>query len=369
MEDPTTEQPPDSLDLVMLDSDAPDRAVIFARSGDNVATARISYGTELKDLEEMRQLIEDTMYGRAVQKPTAGDLTNFGNRLFKLVIRDKVKTLYDQLPTSYVRILILSDSPKLQSMPWEFIQEPGKASGPRRNRSVVRIVSTIGVPKPKPLDKKIRVLFAYANPQDQPGVVSWDNVLQSIKLSLFSWVDPSKLELVPKREVTSIGLLKELQQNQYDIFHFSGHGTVYQGVGRLILNDGQDNSAYITASQLARNLRDRDIKLVVLSACQTASGDFESEFSVIAQTLVSEGIAAVVANQLPVYDETIAPFVGTMYDQLMRFGDIDKAVSEARMMLAETLNTNNLSATDDAKPDWGIPTLYRHIAGAKMFKL
>lgn len=367
----TIKQPFDTLDLVLLDSGAPKRAVIFARCGPNVAVARLSYGDEIKDLLKVRQLIEDSMYGKAPKKPTAGELSDFGNRLFGLIIRDKVKQLYDLLPPSHVRILILSDSPDLQALPWEFIQQTAKASGPRRNRSVARVVSTIGVPAPEPLtsEKKIRVLFAYANPQDQDESVDWDGVLQSIQESFAAYIDPDKLDLVLVREVTSMSLLKKLQEGQYDVLHFSGHGTVHKGVGRLIFNNGNDDSAYITAEKLAGILRDRGIRLVVLSACQTASGDFQSEFSVTAQTLVAEGIPAVVANQMPVYNQTVAPFVGTMYDQLLRFGDIDQAVNEGRMTLSTLLSRNDLSPTDQASPDWGIPTLYRHIAGAEIFKL
>ncbi len=371
MVSPKIKQPPDTLDLVLLDSGAPKRAVIFARSGANVAVVRLSYAGEIDDLQKMRQWIEDSMYGKAFLKPSAGDLADFGHRLFQLIIRDKVRTLYEDLPAGNVRILILSDSPDLQSLPWEFIQEPGKASGPRLNRSVVRIVSTIGLPAPEPhtSEKKIRVLFAYANPQDQEESVDWDSVFQSIQDSFSAWIDPDRFELVPVREVTEVGLLKKLQQGQYDVFHFSGHGTVYKGVGRIILNKGNDDSAYITAEKLAGILREREIRLVVLSACQTSSGDFKNEFSVMAQTLVAEGVTAVVANQMPVYNQTVAPFVGTMYDQLLRHGDIDQAVSEGRMMLATALNTTDLAPTDAAKPDWGIPTLYRHIAGAELFKL
>src|SRR5438270_6409046 len=145
----TVKQPSDTLDLVLLDSGAPKRAVIFARCGPNVAVARLSYENEIKDLQRVRQLIEDSMYGKVLQKPTADVLTDFGHRLFGLIIRDKVKDLYDLLPTSHVRILILSDSSDLQALPWEFIQQPAKASGPRRNRSVVRVVSTIGIPAPE----------------------------------------------------------------------------------------------------------------------------------------------------------------------------------------------------------------------------
>jgi len=91
---------------------------------------------------------------------------------------------------------------------------------------------------------------------------------------------------------------------------------------------------------------------VVLSACETAAGDFASDFSVMADGLVRCGIPAVVANQFPVENGSIANFVGALYHELLQSGDIDLAVSEGRVALAVEV---------ESFIDWGIPTLYRHV--------
>jgi CHAT domain-containing protein len=192
-------------------------------------------------------------------------------------------------------------------------------------------------------------------------------VQRSIHNSLNLHPDKYGLDII--NEVTSKGLLNVLNTKDYDIFHFSGHGTVVGGKGRLILNNGDDQSAYVTGEKLAVTLRGRDIRLVVLSACHGASGNFTDDFSVIAKTLVEEGIPAVVANQMPVYDDTIAPFVGTLYSQLLKHGDLDRAVHQGRVALSTAFDDESLAPEEGAPLDWGVPTLYRHISASRMFKV
>jgi len=84
---------------------------------------------------------------------------------------------------------------------------------------------------------------------------------------------------------------------------------------------------------------------------------------VVAEALVSNGIPAVVANLLPVPETSVASFVGAMYAQLLNTGDIDLAVNSARLKLSIELDV-----PPDATLEWGIPTLYRHIAGSKVFE-
>jgi hypothetical protein len=51
--------------------------------------------------------------------------------------------------------------------------------------------------------------------------------------------------------------------------------------------------------------------------------------------------------------------------ELLKSGDIDRAVSQARYLLA---NDPALAQGTAATLEWGIPTLYRHIAGSEIFK-
>jgi hypothetical protein len=62
-----------------------------------------------------------------------------------------------------------------------------------------------------------------------------------------------------------------------------------------------------------------------------------------------------------VHDSTVAKFVGSLYQELLRSGDIDAAVSEGRVALAVELEG------DHAVVEWGIPTLHRHVNARQVF--
>jgi hypothetical protein len=268
-----------------------------------------------------------------------------------------------------VRVHILSNNPQIQTLPWEYIQEPDFAPGPRLERSVVRVVSTVGIPRPEPLkfENRVRVLFTYADPPDQT-LVNWPAVKESLEQSFAGQLPHDKFDIDIFGEITPARLAYSVQQSQYEIFHFCGHGMVEDGIGRLILHNSRNESSYISCEDLLVILRGCGIRLVIFSACNTSAGNFNDKFAVIAEALIREGIPAVVANQFPIPNETIPFFIGPLYTELLRSGDIDKAVSKGRIMLRTLLAPADLAQSQKAVLDWGIPTLYRHIDGAKVFE-
>jgi hypothetical protein len=251
-------------------------------------------------------------------------------------------------------------------MPWEYWQEPNQNPGPRLNRSVVRIVSTIGQPLPEPLQlgERVRVLFASAEPTDQQPV-SWPEVKDAIEGTFQARLGGlDRFEFKAIDGTTRAGLLDAVSKEPFDIFHFSGHGETSDKMGYLILTDRTTRkSSRISAEELGLILGGRGIRLVVLSACDTAAGNFADEFSITAEAIVKAGVPAVVANQLPIPDTTVATFVAAMYRELLNSGDIDRAVGEGRIRLAI-----DLGGSRDAVLEWGIPTIYRHISAAQIFK-
>lgn len=206
------------------------------------------------------------------------------------------------------------------------------------------------------------MLFASAAPSDQ-GAVDWEDVRDALQRA-FDANLPDKVTLKTIDGTDAASLLKAVKSEQFDIFHFSGHGQIKGGDGQLVLvNRKTQKSEYLTSQQVCSLLANRGIRLVVLSACLTSTGDFKDDFAVIAAALVRSGIAAVVANQMPVSNKTIAPFVGALYGQLLQSGDIDLATTEGRISLYVDLGKGAASGLE-----WGIPTLYRHYAGAQLYK-
>ncbi len=360
----------DSLDLSILDGGSEQFAVLYARCGGDMALGRLPFGAELTDLASFRDRIEQAARG-VESRPKPADLADYGHRLFSFTFRDDdVKKVYNLLPQGNVSIHIMSNQAELQKLPWEFLQEPGQSRGPRRSRSVVRIVPTVGKPPPPPprLGATVRVLFVSAAPADQEPV-DFQVVKGAIERAFRAkwrpeWSERFTIEAVDG--ATRDSLRSALARRDYDILHFSGHGDVdAQGRGRLLLVHRKTGKTdFLDSESVCKLLCERDLRLVILSACDTAKGDFRDDFAVVAQALVRGGMPAVIANQMPVKNKSIAPFVGAVYESLLVDGDIDLAVAEGRIALDLEAAAQD---PDTAAIEWGIPTLYRHYRAAQLF--
>lgn len=364
----------DTLDIAILNAGANRSAIVYARCEADIAIADLPSGKALKDLLAFRERIHQVLL-LSQKRPTKAELTSFGHALFNYIVRGDVKRLYDRLPTdALIRFHILTNRADLQSLPWEYLQDPNHIPGPWPNRSIVRVVPSIGRTPPTPFQLaanggKLRILFVHARPEDQ-ALVSWPSVKSSIEkaFALNSSLPANSYELKVIQGTTE-ELFAAFQNNndKYEIFQFSGHGDVdpQTGEGRILLIDPSKNnqSMPIPAGQLAIILQGRGVRLAVLSACLTSAGNSAAPFNVVAEALLAAGIPAVVANHLPVPDASVATFVGPLYKQLLNTGDIDVAVNEGRVTLA-----GKLAVPQEATLEWGIPTLYRYINGAQVFQ-
>jgi hypothetical protein len=359
----------DTLEVSILGYGKSSKVVTIARHGSDLATASFNCSKMLRKLNDFRKRIEQAILN-AQDRPTPEELYEYGKDLFLFTIPQPLKTLYDRLPSSpmHVRMHVFTNRPEFQAIPWEYLQEPNHKPGPRHERSVVRIVPTVGVETPPPKlltsqSSKVKVLFVAAEPRDQ-NPVSWPNVRDSIERT-FRLSMPEQFDLKVIPGVSAKAFTSETGFGGYDIVHFSGHGEVIGGVGNLLFVDPiTKKSERLRADQLGTILTGLGIRLVVLSACESSAGNFEQPFSTIAGTLVSEGLPAVVGNQFPAQDEMVASFVGPLYSQLLKTGDIDQAVSFGRVNLFA-----QLSPPKAAVLEWGIPTLHRHINASQLFEV
>ena len=79
---------------------------------------------------------------------------------------------------------------------------------------------------------------------------------------------------------------------------------------------------------------------------------------------MESGIPAVIANQFEIQNSVAAAFAGAFYGELLSTRDVDRATTKGRLSLDFHGNLPN----NDARIDWGIPTLYRHLGAAKVFQ-
>ena len=132
----------ETLDLAILDSGSKSAGVALGRSKNDVATVELPYDKKLEELVDFKHTIDRSLRGQG-RRPTEREVTQFGRALFDFCIRDQLSALYSRLPQAAVSVQILCNNADIQALPWEFMQAP-KQKGPNRERSIVRIVPTVG---------------------------------------------------------------------------------------------------------------------------------------------------------------------------------------------------------------------------------
>jgi hypothetical protein len=352
----------DTFELSILNAGGA-QVIAFARSGFDTAMATLSVA-QLPTLARFRSRLSEAAQGRALSRPTDKELLDFGVALFNVLVSGDIARVYARSPANqHVRLQILSDHPAIQEIPWEYMRDPVVRQVLNTNRSIVRLIPTIGIePVPrKRLGSGINVLFAYAEPPGVPGV-GWDEVKATVESELAAWSQGATIDVVAGATVQS--LLGSLNAKVYDVLHLICHGEVdSKGDGRLLLLDltGKRPDP-IDARKLGQILVNRGLRLVVLSSCNGAAGDFAREFAVIGRALVECGIPAVVANQFEIERTLVSKFARGFYGELARSGDVDLATTMGREQLS--LVTAPPGAANIA---WGIPALYRHLGAARAF--
>ena len=357
-----TDQP---MDLFVLHGFAPNQALALARRGPDIALSRLDLShPEIQSFIQFTDRVEQVSLGGV--RPSPQELDDIGDRLFAHIFQGEVRRLYDRIPAGHVSIQIATDEPDIRRIPWEFLRPVDRQPVPHRERCVVRVLPICAPTDPSPTKslKKLKVLLAVADPIDQEGV-TWQDVEHNIRRTFEAQTqDLASLKVIPG--ATSQALLKALDAESYDVFHFLGHGCVVGGEGRLVLVDvATKKSDYLTAQQVAGALAGQGLKLVILSACLTGAGNIKDDFGPVADALLRAGIPAVVANQTSIPTKSVAPFVGALYQRLLRDGNIDTAVMSGRVALQDELR-KTIPPTS-AVVEWGIPALYRLPGGAQLF--
>ncbi|MDZ8262285.1 CHAT domain-containing protein [Nostoc sp. ChiQUE01b] len=191
----------------------------------------------------------------------------------------------------------------------------------------VSLALGLQVREPIPLDRaKIKVLAASLtqppNNTELSGFSRLANVEQEIKEIKKTGL---AVNWIADREFTTNNFNKKLNAANFDVVHLATHGLfsanrentfVVTADGklkidefdRLFLNQGQKRDSF------ARR-RHRRIELLVLSACQTATGN-DQEVMGIAGTTVQAGASSAIASLWDLDDEASVPFIKEFYTHL-----------------------------------------------------
>ena len=269
--------------------------------------------------------------------------------------------------------LVINDC-LLQSIPWEYLCAPGEQPLPSRRRGIARVVACRRPRLDEQSDRsagpnRLRVLLAVSR-ESGDSVVPLEEMTAALRHKFELRMPGSGVELVVKSVNTAKALSDAVTEPRrpWDIIHYLGHGELQKSAsgvtgGLRLMGDG-GHGTFLAALKLTGLLSQKPPRMVLLTACNSAEAHVGQPFANIARALVVQGIPAVVANQMAIPADSVAEFCGGLYDQLLQSGDIDDAVSAARVHSYATLARGDL---DTAAVEWGIPVLHRAPGAERLF--
>jgi hypothetical protein len=323
------------------------------------------------ELENLLLKIGRTRKGvRRIDLPEVDAAKKFGARLFDRVFEGQAQTLLNgslltaRKQRAGLRIrLRLVDAPVLAKLPWEYLyNESGNYFLGLSDRTpVIRYMDMPGYLQPLKVEQPLRVLVMIAGPHDYPELKvesEWEN----LHASLLDLEQGGVVKLERLSTATLPALRRRLHQMRdgYHIFHFVGHGGFDPQTqdGVLVMEDEHGRGHQVSGQTLSILLQNHEqLRLVILNACEGAQGSADDPFTGTAQSIVQQGIPAVIAMQFEITDEAAISFSKEFYMALAGGDPVDAAVAAARVAMF----------TDGHTMEWGTPVLYLRSPDGSIF--
>jgi hypothetical protein len=305
---------------------------------------------------------------RRLESPEMASAKEFGGRLFRAAFGADIRSCFrgslDEANRRGGRLRIrlrLKDAPEMADLPWEFLYNP------ELNRFYCLSVETpivryLDLPMqitPLALQPPLRILVMIASPQDYEKL-DVEGEWAKLQEALAGQIASGAVAVERLAPATLPALRERLRRNGCHVFHFIGHGAFDESAqdGVLLLEDAGGRGRPTSGESLGMVLRDqRTLRLAVVNACEGGRTSRTDPFAGVAQSLLQQGIPAVIGMQFPISDAAAAAFSREFYAAVATGYPLDAALSEARKAIL----------TDVNDVEWGTPVLYMRSADAHIF--
>jgi predicted transcriptional regulator len=309
-------------------------------------------------------------FARRLDSPEARAAKNLGGGLFKAVFDDEVLRCFrssleiaEQQHCGLRLRLRFSEAPELADLPWEFLYDPAvdRFLSHSIETPVVRYLELPERIRPLSVEPPLRVMVMIASPEDYPEL-EVEREWEKLNEALFD-LQHNGLVVLERLEKATLPILqRRLRQEEYHIFHFIGHGgfdhQAHDGV--LIIEDERRQPYMISGKHLGTLLHDeRTLRLALLNACEGARNSRTDPFAGTAQSLVQQGIPAVIAMQFEVTDAAAIKLAHEFYAAFSDGYPVDAALAEARKALY----------TQGNEIEWGTPVLHMRSPDGRIFHI
>ena len=284
------------------------------------------------DLEELRSLAFDTQaYSQAL---TQGLFADLAVQAAFAQARSNAQT--QDVPLR-LRLLTGPSAPELHGLRWEMLLDPQDNTSlcTSENLFFSRYLSSLDWRPVRPRPKgELRALVVVSNPANlaeyKLAPVDVEGELERAIQSLKN----IPVTTLPGKTLAHASLDKLLacMREGYDILYLVCHGALIKEEPWLWLEDETGQVARVCGTDLTIRLKELQQRpsLVVLASCQSAAPGAGDGLSALGPRLAEAGIPAVIAMQGNITMQTVAEFMPIFFEQLLRDGQIDRALAVAR---------------------------------------
>ena len=346
-----------------LEKQAPNEFVAYVPDSDGGRavehTFSLRIGT-LKMREDLRRLEAYSLHKELVKDDFH---IRFGRMLYQAALGGDVGALFvERLAGARsadmglrLRLRVDEGAPELMNLPWEFLHDGEDFLVTRWETPVSRLPLEIVRRDKRPLERTLRMLVVVSSPLDLLDhlVLNTEREQEVILAALDRLQCKGLLDLDFCEDAALDTIQDYLSEQEYDILHFTGHGVYNEdrGRGELLLEDEQGYKKPLTNKEFAALLRAYpSLRLVVLSACQSARTANNDGYAGLSRRLLKQGVPAVLSMQYSVLDAAAILFAGRFYTGLANNKPLDVALTEARLGLQMAKGKNGGARVDFATP-------------------
>lgn len=284
-------------------------------------------------------------------------MIEFGSDLFETLFQGDVRRLYDEARARQngqkLDFVFTSMIPWIAEKPWEFAYDMSRRSflATEDVHFIRNVLTAIPADTILPREGPLRILVASAQPAGF-GRLSVKQEEALIRRSFDPLIAAKLVEVVALARATPSSIHEHLRSGEFGVVHFIGHGAFDEKTqqGSLVFENADGGEFRLGERSVREIFCQRGVKLVFLNACQTGAGGRADFNKGVAQSLVSHGLPALVANQYSVLDSSATQFARHFYAALAQGLSIGKAAREARIAVNYALKGDPI--------DWAVPVVY-----------
>ncbi|MPZ51529.1 MAG: CHAT domain-containing protein [Acidimicrobiia bacterium] len=300
--------------------------------------------------------------------PPVTDARGFGGALYDALFTGEIETCFrrslDQADREEKGLrlrLRLGEVGDVVDIPWEFLYSEalGRFLVLSSETPLVRYIDLSSRIKPLEVEPPLRILMVVSEPKNAPPL-DVEREQRLVRMATSDLVRDGRLELHTLPDATLSSLQHRLRQDTFHILHFVGHGGFDEatGDGVVYMEDDDGMARAVTGHDLGILLHDhRSLRIALLNACEGARTSTEDPFTGVAQSLVRQGIPAVVAMQFEITDSAAMVFSHEFFLSIADGYPVDAATSEARKAVFAAGNAL----------EWATPVLYLRSEDGRVF--